>query len=179
MFSAQKIIVSSFYVRAAYQYLQSRYNTTKGKARSAMCLLLFIQVIIITLDITVIVLDLAGYLKLKVFIHSFVYPIKLELEFVVLNQLIEMSRMGVPGISVISHAVAGNQVVRQITAPPKKNTGVIHQQEMLYWSTTRDSAVDLEACQSHASTSSLDFITKPQNLDLARESLGECSTCVL
>jgi hypothetical protein len=73
-----------------------------------------LQVIIIILDITIIVLDLAGYLKPKVFIHSFVYSIKLELEFVVLNQLIEISRMGLPRIQSVSHAVVKPQMPRQL-----------------------------------------------------------------
>ncbi|KAH7378193.1 hypothetical protein DE146DRAFT_673340 [Phaeosphaeria sp. MPI-PUGE-AT-0046c] len=88
MFTTQEIVISLFYVRAAYQYLQGKFNTSKGKARSAMSLLLLIQVIIIASDVAICTLNLVGERQLKVIVHSFVYAIKLELEFVVLNQLI-------------------------------------------------------------------------------------------
>ena len=39
-----------------------------------------------------------GLQQLKRMINSFVYCAKLELEFLVLNQLIEISRLGVPGL---------------------------------------------------------------------------------
>ncbi|KAF2023134.1 hypothetical protein EK21DRAFT_47103, partial [Setomelanomma holmii] len=93
MFSAQEMIISFFYVRAAYQYLKSRF-AKKDKTRSAMFLLLLVQVAIVVVDVALIVIDFAGYLQLKLFIHSFVCSVKLELEFVVLNQLVELSRMG-------------------------------------------------------------------------------------
>jgi hypothetical protein len=125
-----------------------------------MCLLLLIQVFIISLDITVIVLDLAGYLKLKVFIHSFVYSIKLELEFVVLNQLIEISRMGVPGIPSISCGVAEMRVEAPKETHMERGSGKCR------WSTIQESVVDLEACESHASASTLDFITRPQDVEM-------------
>jgi hypothetical protein len=161
MFCAQEIIISFFYVRAAYQYLQSRFNTKKSRVRSAMCLLLFTQIIIIALDITIIVLDLAGYLRLKVFIHSFVYSIKLELEFVVLNQLIEISRMGLPGIPSISHVAMDARMSRQTEETRKPRENIVGQGVLTSWSTTRDTDDDLEACKSHESDSTLDFITKP------------------
>ncbi|KAF2489065.1 hypothetical protein BU16DRAFT_440592, partial [Lophium mytilinum] len=90
IFSLQEIAISFFYVRAAHQYLQSRF-AQRGKTRQAMFLLLFVQIIIISVDIALIAIDFAGYLQLKLFIHSFVYSVKLELEFVVLNQLVELS----------------------------------------------------------------------------------------
>jgi hypothetical protein len=160
MFSTQEIIISSFYVRAAYKYLQSQFNAQKDKARNAMCLLLLIQLIIIALDITIIVLDLSGYLKLKVIIHSFVYSVKLELEFVVLNQLIEMSRMGVPGIPSCSQAV--NTTSRHQDAG---RAGVAaSSSSKTTWTMGSDSAVDLESCASHNTTNTLDFITKPEHI---------------
>jgi hypothetical protein len=160
MFSTQEIIISSFYVRAAYKYLQSQFNVHKSKARNAMCLLLLIQLIIIALDITIIVLDLSGYLKLKVIIHSFVYSVKLELEFVVLNQLIEMSRMGVPGIPSCSQAVAATGL--NLVAG---RAGVVaSSSNRQTWKVASDSAVDLESCASHNTASTLDFITRPQHM---------------
>ncbi|KAF2099407.1 hypothetical protein NA57DRAFT_74907 [Rhizodiscina lignyota] len=97
VFSAQETIISFFYVWAAYQYLRSRFEQG-GKTRSAMILLLVVQLVIVAVDIALIAIDFAGLLELKLFIHSFVYAAKLELEFVVLNQLVELSKLGVPGL---------------------------------------------------------------------------------
>ncbi|KAH7109107.1 hypothetical protein B0J11DRAFT_601989 [Dendryphion nanum] len=90
--SGQEITISLLYIRAAYQYLRGRF-AQPGKIRNAMLLLVLVQVIIISLDITLIVIDCAGYLQLKLFTFSFIYSVKLELEFVVLNQLVEISTM--------------------------------------------------------------------------------------
>jgi hypothetical protein len=98
IFSVEEIILSYFYVRAAYHYLRSRF-VQRGKTRKAMSLLLVVQVIIICIDIALVVMEFAGLVQLKLFLHSFAYSVKLELEFVVLNQLVELSQLGVAGIS--------------------------------------------------------------------------------
>ncbi|QDS71360.1 hypothetical protein FKW77_002474 [Venturia effusa] len=103
VFSGQECLLSFFYVRAAYQYLRSRF-AQRGKTRKAMCLLLGVQVIIVIIDIALIVVDFADLLMVKLFIHSFIYSVKLELELVVLNQLVELSRMGVPGLPSFSNS---------------------------------------------------------------------------
>jgi hypothetical protein len=168
MFSTQEIIISLFYVRAAYQYLQSQFNIHKGRARKSMTLLLLTQVIIIALDITIIVLDLGNKLQLKVIIHSFVYSVKLELEFVVLNQLIELSRMGVPGIPSVCDVGAGS--------PPgdeeKGNGAMAGEPKLSTLKVAADSAVDLELCGSHSSTGTLEFINMPQHVGSRRDSMS-------
>jgi hypothetical protein len=101
MFSGQEILISSFYVRCAYQYLRSRFVQPRTVKR-AMYLLLAVQAIVVAIDIALIVIDFLGFLTLKLFIHSFVYCVKLELEFLVLNQLVELSQLGVPGLPSFS-----------------------------------------------------------------------------
>lgn len=163
MFSAQEIIISSLYVRAAYHYLQSKFNAQKSKTRSAMCLLLLAQIVIISLDITVIVINLAGYAKLKAIVHSFIYSIKLELEFVVLNQLIDLSKMGITGIKSISHAVpeACATTPQHPTGSPGPNTG---RKNVSAWEISIDSTVDVESCQSRSTAETLTFITTPHSM---------------
>jgi hypothetical protein len=165
MFSTQEIVISLFYVRAAYQYLQSQFNAHKGRARKSMTLLLLTQVIIIALDITIIVLDLIDYLQLKVIIHSFVYSVKLELEFVVLNQLIELSKTGVPGLPSIDIASTEGRV----SPSDDEEKGAVaaamkHKSSALR--VASDSAVDLALYGSHVTISTLDFITTPQHMSL-------------
>jgi hypothetical protein len=104
MFSVQDIIISCLYVRAAYQYLQGRF-TTRSKARNTMALLLFVQVLAILFDVAIVFMDFAGYLQLKFMSFSLVYAIKLELEFIALNQLVELSQVGVPGLASMSFAI--------------------------------------------------------------------------
>lgn len=89
-------------MRAAYQYLRNR-SEDHGKTRNAMLLLFSVQIVILIVDLAILVLDFAGLLALKLFIHSFVYSVKLELEFVVLNQLVEISQLGIPGLPSTSY----------------------------------------------------------------------------
>ena len=95
-FNGQEILIACIYIHAAYQYLRSRF-ASDVQIRKAMYLLVGVQTIVVSLDLTIIILDFCGYLMLKLFINSFCYCIKLELEFIVLNQLVEMSKLGVAG----------------------------------------------------------------------------------
>lgn len=97
-FCGQEILISSLYIFAAYRYLRSRacLESQKKKVRDIMCLLLATQAVVILIDLALIIIDFLGYLRLKGFIHSFIYCVKLEFEFVVLNQLVEISKLGLP-----------------------------------------------------------------------------------
>ncbi|KAF2730070.1 hypothetical protein EJ04DRAFT_397684, partial [Polyplosphaeria fusca] len=92
MFAFQETTISYFYVRAAYAYLKGQY-AQKDKTREAMFLLILVQIIIVLVDVALIALDAAGMLQIKGIILSFAYAVKLELEFVVLNQLVDLSKM--------------------------------------------------------------------------------------
>ncbi|TID16357.1 hypothetical protein E6O75_ATG11475 [Venturia nashicola] len=102
MFTVQEVIISGLYMRAIYELLQERITHHADETRKALILLFVVQTVVIMLDIIVITLDLAGYFTLKAIIHSWVYGLKLELEFVVLNQLMKIAKAGVPGLSTIS-----------------------------------------------------------------------------
>ena len=67
-----------------------------------MCMPLLVQLVAVTFDVTIVFMDFAGYLQLKFGVFSFAYAVKLELEFVALNQLVELSKMGLPGIASMS-----------------------------------------------------------------------------
>lgn len=163
MFTTQEIVISLFYVRAAHHYLQGKFNTCKGKARSAMVLLLLIQVFIIALDIGICTLNLVGERQLKVIVHSFAYAIKLELEFVVLNQLINLSRMGLPGIPS-GRAVVGRD--GPDSAADHRVIVRVDEGEMSVHKSASDSAIDMESCTETGLSENLEFITTPQHMDL-------------
>lgn len=99
-FNGQEILISSFYIRAAYVYLRDwgalGVAGSRRKVRRLMVLLLVIQAFVVCIDIAIITIDLMHLLQLKGMIHSFIYCLKLEVEFVVLNQLVEISKLGVP-----------------------------------------------------------------------------------
>jgi hypothetical protein len=74
-FCGQEILISSLYVVAAYRYLRSRacLETHRKKVRDIMLLLLGTQFVVIMIDLALILIDFLGYLRLKGFIHSFIY----------------------------------------------------------------------------------------------------------
>jgi hypothetical protein len=59
-FNGQEILLSLFYIRCAYQYLQQRL-TPDDKVRSAMLLLLSVQEIVVIIDVGMITIDFLGY----------------------------------------------------------------------------------------------------------------------
>jgi hypothetical protein len=98
VFTVQEFIIFGFYIQATYRILHDRMFQQSDRTRKVMLTLFVVQTVEIMLDIIIITLDLAGYFTLKAIIHSWVYGIKLELEFVVLNQLKETAKSGVPGL---------------------------------------------------------------------------------
>jgi hypothetical protein len=108
IFNSQEILISSIYIYAAYIYLrdfsQLGSPNTRAKVRGAIVLLVIIQTMVVFIDAAIITIDLLGLSQLKGMIQSFVYCVKLELEFLVLNQLIDISKMGVPGLPSSSPA---------------------------------------------------------------------------
>jgi hypothetical protein len=122
-FNGQEILISSLYIRAAYIYLRDWSQlgavSSRKKVREVMITMLVIQAIVVFIDATLITIDLLGLLQLKNTIHSFVYCAKLELEVLVLNQLVKISKLGLPGLPSSSQksavpdteAVAGAQGV--------------------------------------------------------------------
>jgi hypothetical protein len=93
-FTFQQLIISCLYIKAAWNHLQDRMFPNQ-RTRKIMILLIAVQLLVLIIDIIVVVLECAGYFVVKLLIHSFIYSIKLELEFVILNQLIAISRLGV------------------------------------------------------------------------------------
>lgn len=160
VFAVQETIISALYIRAAYQYLKTGF-AHKKQTRKIMGALLLVQLVIILVDIAIIVVDFLGYLQMKMFINSFVYAAKLELEFLVLNQLVELSKLGIPGVgSDVSHNIQPQpQTIPLEKAPPGQLGPVV----LLKPSPV--ASLDLESQQSRDSKlsgGSLDFITVPE-----------------
>ncbi|KIW05961.1 uncharacterized protein PV09_03146 [Verruconis gallopava] len=103
---AQETLISFIYIWSTYQYLKARFGLENPRTTTRTMILLFlVQIVVLVLDIAIIVIDFLGYNTLKLFLNSWVYAFKLELEFIVLNQLVEISKLGVPGIKSASKAI--------------------------------------------------------------------------
>jgi hypothetical protein len=161
-FAVQDIILSCLYLRAAYQYLQGRF-TQSSKTRSVMCLLLLVQIVAITIDVAIVFMDFAGYLQLKFIVFSFAYAVKLELEFVALNQLVEMSKMGLPGIASMSLR-AFETDENNVMVDRKLSTVV--QTVSLAKMESGETSSDMRPCASQSSSGTLDFITTPRQMEV-------------
>jgi hypothetical protein len=158
VFAAQETIISVLYIHAAYQYLKTGF-AHKQKTRQIMAALLLVQVVIILIDIAIIVVDFMGYLQLKMFINSFVYATKLELEFLVLNQLVGLSKLGIPGVlnDISNNVQERPQPILFEKAAPS--------QYGLVAFVKPSASLDLESQRSRDSKSSggsLNFITVPE-----------------
>lgn len=90
-FSIQEIIISTLYIYHTRQYLRDSFHKT---TRKTIALLIGVQVIVILADVIVVTLDYCEYFTLKAVLHSFVYAFKLQLEFVILNDIKEMASKG-------------------------------------------------------------------------------------
>ncbi|RDW60270.1 hypothetical protein BP5796_11876 [Coleophoma crateriformis] len=82
-FSVQETAISAIYIYATVNLLRGSFNQ---KIRRTTIFLIIIQVVVILVDVVVIALDYCEYYTLKAVVHSFIYALKLQLEFVILNQ---------------------------------------------------------------------------------------------
>jgi len=96
-FSIQETILSGLYI---YGTMQMFKESITAKIRTTLKYLVLIQVVVILCDVVVIVLDYAQYFTLKAVIHSFVYAFKLQLEFVILNELRHVAKGGLASRSL-------------------------------------------------------------------------------
>ena len=91
-FAVQETIISTIYVYQTHKLLGGSYNAT---TRKSIRLLIIVQVLCVALDIPFIVLAFMDLFIIKVTLASFAYAIKLKMEFLVLNNLLEISRNGI------------------------------------------------------------------------------------
>jgi hypothetical protein len=113
-FSIQETIISGIYIYYTVDHLRSSFQRN---TRKTMALLIGIQIIVILVDVIVITLDYCEYFTLKAVLHSFFYAFKLQLEFVILNDIKEMARSG-----SLTHSNFG-QVQLTPETPGEKDSG--------------------------------------------------------
>jgi hypothetical protein len=87
IFTVQEVILSTIYIYGTFKMAQDSFN---NRIRATITYLIIIQIVSILLDVLIAVLDFLDYYILKSFVHSFVYALKLQLEFAILNEFREV-----------------------------------------------------------------------------------------
>ncbi|KAF1953889.1 hypothetical protein CC80DRAFT_132457 [Byssothecium circinans] len=93
IFFTQECIISGLYIYKAFKLLKSGACIRGLGARRLLRHLLAINVIIMALDVSLLAVEFAEYYSVETAYKSFVYSVKLKLEFAVLNDLINIFRL--------------------------------------------------------------------------------------
>jgi hypothetical protein len=88
-FCLQELVISAIYVWNTLQILRLR---PQGRPDAILHQLLIINILILTLDVAVVVIEYVGYYSMQVMFKPVAYSIKLKLEYAILGKLIDISR---------------------------------------------------------------------------------------
>lgn len=91
-FTVQETIISVIYIISTHKLLGGSYN---DKTRKSIRFLIIVQIFCTCLDIPFIVLAYVDIFLIKATLTSFAYAIKLKLEFLVLNNLLDIAKYGI------------------------------------------------------------------------------------
>ncbi|SPJ82061.1 uncharacterized protein FTOL_09466 [Fusarium torulosum] len=92
IFFIQEIIISSFYIIETVKLMHmERTMGNKRGSRRLMNHLIYVNILIILLDVTILGLEYADQYQYQTSYKAFVYSTKLKLEFTILNRLVEMT----------------------------------------------------------------------------------------
>ncbi|PGH16428.1 hypothetical protein AJ79_01759 [Helicocarpus griseus UAMH5409] len=92
IFSVQELIISGVYIFRTLKVLKASQNFRGTPAHKTLLKLIYMNIFIIAMDVTLVALQFAGYDLLQHFYKPAVYSVKLKLEFAILNQLLEVMR---------------------------------------------------------------------------------------
>ena len=90
IFTVQEVAISVIYIYSAAKILRPIQTMRGKKVKATIWNLIYINVFIIAMDIAVINIEYAHLNELQHFFKACVYSVKLKIEFVVLNQLLEL-----------------------------------------------------------------------------------------
>lgn len=113
-FCIQEFIISGIYVYSTIRLLRPVYH---GRTRKVMMQLIWINSIIIAMDVVLLGMEYSSYYEIEATIKAMVYSIKLKLEFAVLNQLMTLANSSVNNAQNLDIPDAEAQV------PPKARKG--------------------------------------------------------
>ncbi|KAF1998005.1 hypothetical protein P154DRAFT_469984, partial [Amniculicola lignicola CBS 123094] len=90
IFFVQEVIISGVYVLKTTRLLRSEGNILGRNSRTIMTHLVWVNLIIIALDIALLGIEYAGFYDLQTTFKAMVYSIKLKMEFSILNKLLDL-----------------------------------------------------------------------------------------
>src|SRR5438046_10416498 len=90
-FSIQEFIISAMYLYETRRILQPSATFQKKRTRQVMMHLIYVNVLIILMDITLLCTEYANLYDIQITYKGALYSIKLRLEFAVLNQLMSLT----------------------------------------------------------------------------------------
>jgi hypothetical protein len=96
IFFIQEVFISGLYVWATWTALEPAGTILAKDLRKAMKHLIWINVIIIFLDLTVLATEYSGHYEVQVLYKGALYSTKLKLEFRILNQLVSLTKTRSP-----------------------------------------------------------------------------------
>ncbi|KAF2794949.1 hypothetical protein K505DRAFT_224615, partial [Melanomma pulvis-pyrius CBS 109.77] len=90
IFFIQEVMISGIYLYKTTKFLGSEGNARARESRKVMTHLLWVNIIIIALDITLLGLEYSGHYDIQTTYKAAVYSIKLKMEFSILNKLLDL-----------------------------------------------------------------------------------------
>ncbi|KAF5002222.1 hypothetical protein FGRMN_528 [Fusarium graminum] len=111
VFFIQEIVISSFYIIETVKLMRmERTMGNKRGSRRLMNHLIYVNILIILLDVTILGLEYADQYQYQTAYKAFVYSSKLKLEFTILNRLVEMTTGNKDGSSGPRSYAAGTVI---------------------------------------------------------------------
>jgi hypothetical protein len=93
IFFIQELVISGLYIFETSKLMRLEASIRGGEStRRILNHLIYVNVIIVILDITILVLEYAGLYSLQTAYKALVYAVKLKMEFSILNRLVELAR---------------------------------------------------------------------------------------
>ncbi|KAH8586893.1 hypothetical protein B0O99DRAFT_462260, partial [Bisporella sp. PMI_857] len=90
VFFIQESIISGLYIWEASHGLKSVITVKGGKAQNIVRQLVIINTLVILLDISLLITEYTGHLYIQTSYQPLVYSIKLKIEFIILNKLVDI-----------------------------------------------------------------------------------------
>ena len=141
IFLVVDFILTSFYIKAALEFIKQPASPSRWlsmRQNRQVTLLISMQVIVWVLDLALVGCALAKLFILIDLLTSFVYAVKLKLEFVFLTQLVAMSSTTHTGEIFIAGAM-DEEVAREMVAPQMQRQDSELHQERAYITPIKES----------------------------------------
>ncbi|KAF1958103.1 hypothetical protein CC80DRAFT_470363 [Byssothecium circinans] len=106
LFFVQETVISGLYVYETVKFLKPASNIKGPRARKVMTHLIYVNIMIILMDITLLGTEYSGHYEIQTTYKAALYSIKLKIEFSILNQLREITQ----ATSQASYAQGGDSV---------------------------------------------------------------------